>query len=181
MRCKIIFDLAIGVFLIVLGNSATAQPAEYPSPPAHNNRLFYLQRNHNTNTIVYDLNYSNGVLDNDDPVHAYWIRYQEKGQKEELSFIQRKFAYGVKSRKIAGNEYELNIVAYRKLKMYLKFCPDGRFHVFTLINKKYSVLTKIYLEIRKGGSPWSPNIDYVDVSGIDPETGQTVTERIKII
>lgn len=180
MQPRYLFKFAMVFLLAGMVNQLAAQPAAYPSPPPHADRLFYLQRNHNSNTIVYDVNYSKGVLDTDDPVHVYWIRYQEKGQKEELSFIQRKFAYGIKARKIGDKEYELSIVAYKNMKLYLKFCGDGRFRVFTLINKRYSVLTKIYLEIRKGGSPWSPKVDYADITGIDPETKQTVTERIKI-
>ncbi|MBL0359013.1 MAG: DUF4833 domain-containing protein [Chitinophagaceae bacterium] len=177
MRFQFLFILALVFSLAVF---AMVQPAGYPSPPPHTNQLFYLQRTHNTNTIVYDLNYENGRLHTDEPIHAYWIRYQEKGQKEELSYIQRKFAYGVKSRKITDKEYELNIVAYKKMKMYLKHGADGKFHVFTNINKKPSILTSIYLEMKKGGSFWSPDIEYVDVTGIDPDTNQPVKERIKI-
>src|SRR4051812_538498 len=67
----------------------------FPVPPASASQLFYLQRTPNTNTIVYELNLKNGVPDADNPVHAFWLRYQEKGQQEELSYIQRKFAYGI--------------------------------------------------------------------------------------
>jgi hypothetical protein len=64
----------------------------YPTPPASINRLFYVQRTPNSNTIVYDLNIANdGKPDVQDPVKVYWIKYAENGQKEELNFIQRKF------------------------------------------------------------------------------------------
>lgn len=180
MRFRFFGILVVGLFSIGFISSAKAQPAGFPTPAANASQLFYLQRTPNTNTIVYELNYSNGKLDTDQPVHVYWIRYQEKGQKQELSYIQRKFAYGIKSNKISDKEFELNFVSYSKKKMYLKAGTDGSFHVFTTINKKQSMLTKIYLEIKKGGSFWSPNIDYVEITGIDPDTKKMVQERIKI-
>ena len=67
----------------------------FPVPKNNPGQLFYLQRTPNTNTIVCELNYKNGVLDKDDPVHVFWIRYGEQGQKAELNFIQRNFPYRV--------------------------------------------------------------------------------------
>ena len=157
----------------------TAQPAGFPNPPIPPNHLFYLQRTPNKNTIMCELNYNSGKLDDDDPVHVYWLRYTEQGQKQELNFIQRKFAYGMKSRKLAENRYEIYFVSYKKFKMLLAPGADKKYHVFANINNKESILTKIYLHIN-GGSFWSPNVEYVEVTGLDPVTGQVVKERKKI-
>ena len=51
---------------------------KFPTPAGNPKQLFYLQRTSNTNTIVYELNYKNGLLDEDEPVHVFWIRYNEK-------------------------------------------------------------------------------------------------------
>lgn len=158
---------------------AFAQPANYTTPAADPNMMFYLQRSHNENTIVCELNVKNGKLVADDPIHVFWIRYQEKGQRAELSYIQRKFAYGINAKKLRENLYELNFVSYKKQKMYLMPGIDGRFHVFTSINKKQSILNKIYLEI-KGGTFWLPNVEYVEISGLDPSSNLSVKEKIKI-
>ena len=65
-------------YMTVIGQGTV----KYPIPTGNPNQLFFLQRDPNTNTIVYELNVkSNGELDMDNPVHAYWIRYQYKGQK----------------------------------------------------------------------------------------------------
>ncbi len=180
MRFRFWPAVAAGIVLVFSQQVLIAQPAGFPVPPGSSNQLFYLQRTPNTNTIMYDLNVVNGNVDPDDPVHVYWLRYQEKGQKQELSYIQRKFAYGIKSNKISEREFELNFVSYKKKKMYLRPGADGKFHVFTAINRKQSMLTKIYLQIKQGGSFWSPNIEYVEITGIDPDTKQLVQERIKI-
>jgi hypothetical protein len=63
--------------------------------------------------------------------------------------------------------------------MYLMQSSDKQFHVYTTINKKPAILTRIYIEI-KGGTFWSPNIEYVEVTGIDPTTLLPIKERLKI-
>ena len=63
--------------------------------------------------------------------------------------------------------------------MYLMQGADKQFHVFTTINKKQAILTRIYIEI-KGGTFWTPNIQYVELTGIDLVTRTIVKERLKL-
>jgi len=172
-----LFITPVLLFFCIL--SVVAQPANFPVPPASPNHLFYLQRTPNTNTIICDLNLINGHPDPDNPVHVYWIRYQENGQKAELNYIQRKFAYGMKSRKLGENNYELNFVSYKKYKMQLKTGNDGKYHVFSKINQREIILTRLYLAIN-GGTFWSPNVEYLQVSGVDPVTRQVLQEKIRL-
>jgi len=57
--------------------------------PKEDDQLFYLQRDPNTNTVIYTLNINDGEIDEHSPVKAHWIRYAEDGQRSDLSFIQR--------------------------------------------------------------------------------------------
>ena len=57
------------------------------------------------------------MVDKEDPIPVFWIRYKEERQKEDLNYIQIKFAYGVKSKEIGYNKYELNFVSCKKYKM----------------------------------------------------------------
>ena len=148
-------------------------------PEGNPNQLFYLQRTPNTNTIVYELNYKDGKLNADEPVHVFWIRYGEKGQKAELSGIQRKFAYGINASKIADESFELHFTSYKKAVMYLKRTTDSKYAVYSTINQKPAILLKIFLKIN-GGSFWSPNIEYAELTGLDPDNGNVVTEKINI-
>jgi len=177
MKLKRIVILLIIIFSTL--PALFAQPAGFPIPPVTVNHLFYLQRTPNKNTIMCELNLSNGKLDDDDPVHVYWLRYTEQGQKQELSFIQRKFAYGMQSDKIAPGTYQIYFVSYKKFKMRLTQGADRKYHAFAMINNKESVLTRIYLHIN-GGSFWSPNVEYVEVIGTDLVSGQVVKERKKL-
>jgi len=172
----------INLFLIALIGlvlQGIAQVENFPVPAPDSKQLFYLQRTSNTNTIVYELNLQNGSIDKENPIKEYWIRYQEKGQREDLNYIQRKFAYGIKSKKIAENQYELSFVSYKKYKMILKLAADNKFYVYTNINQKPVILNRIFVKIN-GGSFWLPNVEYVEISGTDPSTRSMVKEKLKI-
>ena len=170
------FLLLLLVFFTALTVSAQEK---FPVPAGNPNQLFYLQRTSNTNTIVCELNHKNGNLDPEEPVHVFWIRYGENGEKEELNFIQRKFAYGIKSRLISKDKYELNFVSYKKFPMYLMKGANNKFNVYGTINQKQAIVSRIFVKIN-GGSFWSPNVEYVEIKGIDPSNGREVIERRKI-
>ena len=71
------------------------QPLNFPIPTGVPNQLFYLQRSQNINTVIYELNLKNGLVDSLEPVHIFWICYAEKSQREELTGIQKKYAYRI--------------------------------------------------------------------------------------
>lgn len=153
----------------------------FPIPPRTHHSLFYLQRTPNINTIICELNEKNGVPDADDPVHVLWIRYTEQKQRQELSFLQRHFAYGIKSQALGNGKYELHFVSYKKLPFYLKKSPiDNQHHVYANIVGKEAILNRIFIKINPGGSFWSPNIEYFELKGIDPDNGKELMQRIKI-
>ncbi|MCC2548589.1 DUF4833 domain-containing protein [Hymenobacter sp. BT175] len=158
------------------------QPAlTFPVPSGIANQLFYLQRDPNTNTVIYQLNVNKaGQVDEDEPVRAFWLRYQEQGQRQELSFIQRKFAYGLTARKVSVNRYELKFAAYNKLPFYLlKSSVDKTFHVFTVIASQQIVLTRVYLHI-EGGTFWVPNVKYIEFTGWNAATREPVVQRVNV-
>lgn len=172
--------LVLGISSVTATFARTEPQDTFPIPPRSFGHLFYLQRTPNANTIMYDLNIKDGALDKDDPVHAYWIRYTEKKQKEELSFIQRKFAYGVKAKDLGNNKFELHFVSYKKMPIYLEYsAAEKTYHAYATVNNRYLRLSRIFIMIN-GGSFWSPNIEFVEIKGFDSATGKEVVERLKI-
>ena len=147
--------------------------------PASVSRLFYVQRTPNANTIVYELNLDdNGKPDNETPVHAYWIRYHEKGQKEELSYVQRKLAYGITSKPLSNGRYDIRFVSYKKFPLTLMKGTDGKYHIFATISQRQFIVNRIFVKI-EGGSFLVPNVRFVEFKGTDPANGKEVTERFK--
>ncbi|GLU52179.1 DUF4833 domain-containing protein [Dyadobacter frigoris] len=158
-------------------NLAVAAVDTFPVPKLPN-LLFYIQRDPNTNTICYELNVNDkGQLDEENPVHPFWIRYPEGGGRKELNYLQKKFAYGIIVKKAGKDYFQLKSVAYSKTPLYLKKGTNNKYQVYMAINQKQCVLTKIFVRI-EGGTFWVPNVRYIEVTGTDPATGKTVVERI---
>lgn len=163
----------------LLAQSNNPSPLHFPTPKNINNMLFYIQRDPNTNTAIYTLNYQeNGKINKSNPIKAYWIRYAEKGEKADFNYIQRIFAYGIESKSLDNDEFELQFVSYKKLPLTLKKVDsDQKYHVFVSVNQKKIQVEKIFVRI-EGGSFWLPNVKYAEVTGIDVSSNKTITERM---
>jgi Domain of unknown function (DUF4833) len=153
----------------------------YPTPPDKFERLFYIQRTGNTNTICYDAQFSaNKSLNTTQPTHVYWIRYGDKGEIKPLSYIQKTFAYGLKWRQLNENDYEINLVSYAKKKIRLNLSETGKPYAAIDLNGKRVVLHHIFVKTVKGTSMLSltPTVEYVEIFGKNPQTGASVYEKI---
>lgn len=179
--------LLAGALLASPPQLAEARPRQgqpmltFPVPTGVANQLFYLQRDPNTNTVIYQLNVNSaGRLDEDEPINVFWIRYTEQSQRKDLNFIQRKFAYGLSAKKVATDKYALKFAAYDKVPFYLmKWSADNAFHVFAMVANKQIVLSRVYLRI-EGGTFWVPNVKYIELKGWNAATRQPVVERLAV-
>lgn len=174
--------LVFSVFPVLAQTADTSNPSplKFPTPKGIANQLFYLQRDPNLNTLIYELNIQDGVVDREEPVIGYWIRYGEGGKKQDMSYVQKKFAYGVQSKEIGKDHFELRFVSHKKLALYLQRSEtDKKFHVTVTVNNKKLVLDRIFVRI-EGGSFWLPNVRYVELRGFNQESNAVITERIKV-
>lgn len=177
--------LLLPLFLV----GGAAHPGNKPGPetdtasidfpvPKEPNMLFYLQRTPNENTVIYALKLTpEGTIPREDPIDVYWRRYQEDGRRMELDFIQRTFAYGVRTKDL-GDKIEVRCIGYDKLPIYVyKHRIGSQPHrAMMVVNERAMVLERIYLQIN-GGTFWFPNIEYAEFTGSDPVTGAPVVER----
>lgn len=153
---------------------------DYPTPPDGKNRLFYVQRTGNTNTIMYDANVSGEkTFKASEPVNIYWLRYADGGGAQGLSYLQRALAYGMKSKKIAGtNDYEIHFVSYSKKKMRLAFDDKGVPYALIEVNGRKMKLNRIFVKIdKKTTFTLAPKVEYVEFWGKDPNSGAAVYEK----
>ncbi|GAB4495816.1 MAG: hypothetical protein OHK0019_26000 [Saprospiraceae bacterium] len=172
--------LPLFVFLSVFVFNLPAQDT-YPTPPDGLNRLFYIQRTGNTNTIIYDANVSGTKTFKDkEPVNIYWIRYADGGGTQGLNYMQRTFAYGVKAQKVAGttNEYDFHLVCYSKKKLRLAFDAQGKPYATIEINGRRMKLERIFVKIDKSTTfTLAPKVEYVELWGKDSNTGAAAYEK----
>lgn len=160
----------------------TNRGLNYPVPPENDRMLFYLQRSNNNNAIVYETNLlENGSINREDLVHIYWIRYSSDSTNAELTFIQRKYAYGLDSKEIEGKngQFILNFVSYSKKKFYM--IPErvgNKYQALVSINGKMAILERVFITL-SGGTFWFPSIDNIEMRGRDPLTREVVIENFK--
>ncbi len=154
-------------------------PANYPVPPLDDDLLFYIQRNQNQDTIVYNVNRTaDGYINRDLPIHAYWIKYSEGGIKRELNYLQNKLAYGYESREISPELYAFNFVSYPDLIFYVAPKGKDRFQAVTQINGRKARLTNIYVYAVEFGV--FPDVKFIELYGEELNTGLFVYQNITI-
>jgi hypothetical protein len=171
--------IIISIYLLSLALAISPQNENYPVPPKTNKSLFYIQRNHNTNTIVYDAKFDNsGNLVEGNPIDVYWLRYDENGQRMELRSIEKLFAYGVKCSKSdsIGNQYKVELVADEKRGFRLMQEAPFKVAIYTLINKRPSQLDHLYINADNSGI-W-PRVKYIELFGTDINTKESTYEKI---
>nr|WP_315419011.1 DUF4833 domain-containing protein [uncultured Pedobacter sp.] len=180
---KTLFSIALTFFLFAIQSRAQSKdpsPISFPTPKNVDHMLFYLQRDPNTNTLIYALNLKEkGTLNADNPIQVYWIRYGENGQKKELGYIQRKFAYGIDTKALGGDKYEFRFISHKKLPFYLQKYRDKSYYVSVTINNRTIKITRLFIRIQ-GGSFWLPNVKYAEVEGTEELTGKPIVERINV-
>jgi hypothetical protein len=139
--------------------------------------LFIIERSKNANIVRYDAQFTEeGELNPKEPVIAYWILHAEKGQRAELSYLQKKMAYGFETKPATSGEgYTMTMVPLPKRELRIKVV-DGEAQGQIEINGKPAVLEKIYVDSEPG---WTgPDVNYVRLIGRDLETDEKLTEKI---
>jgi len=191
MRTRFGYLFIFSYFLVSFFSEAKAQSFSgvneisisdtFPVPKENKHLLFYIQRTHNKNTIVYELNYNaDRTVNEKNPVKVYWVRYSDNGETAPLSYIQRNYAYGIESviTDYSKKTFKLNLVSYKKRSIYLmKSETDKLYHAYIMMNNKLVYFSKAFAKI-EGGTFWVPHIKYVELTGRDSMTGKKMIEKI---
>ena len=173
--------LIIMTLIINVLCSAFAMGQEnYPIPPKTDKLLFYFQRSHNRNTVIYELNtLPSGQIDINKPVIFYWIRYEEMGVKKDLTFFQRK-AYGL-DWKLTDNvkkSFVLHFKCFKKRAIYLmKVDGANTYKTYTSINGELSELTSMYMKSENNSLGIPLAVKYIELLGISLKSNKDITER----
>jgi hypothetical protein len=154
-------------------------PEDYPVPTCSNSLLFYIQSNNNKNTVIYETNWRHdGSINDEYPMHVFWLRYDEKGQEKELNYMQHKLAYGYTSQRINNNCFEFSLVSYEKKKLFIDQQPCGNYGVYTCINDQNSLLTNVYAYADEQGV--FPKVKYLEFYGYSVETQLPVYQKVEV-
>jgi len=140
--------------------------------------LFTISRSTNANVVHYDgCVDARGGLRASDPVTAYWRMHAERGQREELTWFERQFAYGFDlARSEGASELTLSLAALpeRPASIHVE---AGRPRATLVIAGRRAVLHQIFVQLDQRST--FPSVLYVELRGADARTGRSVRERIE--
>lgn len=167
--------LLLVVAAVLLG---AAGGEDFPVP-TDDNLVFYVQRSINSNTIVYTARIGeDGKLDPKRPVEVFWRRFNDDGEKKEISTLERSMAFGVKVDPVAGQpeSYMVRVVSYPKRPALLRIV-DGVPRLEMKIGGVPAKLGHAYLDVDDSGSV--PSVNRVDLYGFALADGKPVQESFK--
>ena len=152
-------------------------PDDFTRPPQTNKSLFFIQRNKNHNTIVYDINLEkDGQINTGDPIDVYWRRYGSNGARKDLSWLEEMLAYGYRSKRDKKtNTFRIKLRAYDERSIILQK-KNERWQALMQINNRQCFLKNIYVYADESGI--FPKVIHVDIYGLDIETGDLLKERL---
>ena len=147
--------------------------------PDEPNQLFYVQRSPNANTVVYAARLdANGGVRRDDPVEAFWRKFNIDGSKQPLNFIERMMAYGVRTDPVkSGAPITFTIAALPERKLTLSLDAGKRAQALMQIGTRTVKVAYVYLHVVEGGL--MPNVPELDIFGTDIASGKTVHEHLE--
>lgn len=138
--------------------------------------VLVFERSTNTNYICYDINLlTDGQLNVDEPLKSYWM-LNEGRRTEDLTYLDKKMAFGVKVVSHKENEAVIHLTAYKDLKM--RICKyKGKWAALIKVNGRDMVVEKFFAQMMN--PPFSIRCRHVDIYGTDLKTGEKCRERIK--
>ena len=139
--------------------------------------LFHIERSKNANIVQYDAQVAtDGKLYKKEPVVGYWIRLNEQGQKQELNWIQRTFAFGFNVKLDKNREAALlNMKA--DVGEAIKIVREGGIYRATItIDGTPSYFEKMYIDATRDGM--SLDVRYLELFGEDMMTGEARYEKL---
>jgi hypothetical protein len=140
--------------------------------------LFSIERNTNANLLHYALNLNEqGKPMKNDPISAQWQMLAEDGHREELTWLERNFAYGWRLlSKVTPRGFTLRLAAWDGRTIAVEPDPKHRFVARVTIDQRPAVLNKIYVEAEETAT--LPRVKSVTLYGTELGTGRKIRERI---
>jgi len=139
--------------------------------------LFKIERNKNANVVQYDAQITDeGKLNSKKPVIVYWLRLAEQGQVKELSWIQRKFAFGFSTDFDQKSDIAVIDMALKIERLITIKRIQGNYQAIMMIDGIASRIEKFYID--SSGKGFSTRVNFIELHGTDLETSEITYERL---
>lgn len=149
-------------------------PARADARPASPAPLFTIARSKNANVVRYLARRDENGLAQRHPIEAYWLMLAEDGRREELSWAERKLAYGFDVSAVSRDGCVLHLAAFKQRGLVV--ARHGQtFRALVSIAGKRATLERIFVQTSEGGL--LPSVQYLDVFGTAAD-GTPLKERV---
>lgn len=140
--------------------------------------LFKIERTRDADEVYYDANLlADGSLHLENPVSVYWVRHTADGRHEPLTWMQRRYAYGLNILERATDRVVFQFVSYSKMTFVLRRDRHGVFKVFVANTHKSQVMgIRVFFE---PGTLLLPSIEKVELHTIHAGTGSLMVQAIR--
>jgi hypothetical protein len=163
--------LKTAIFALVIS------PLTLPANEAAQEQLFRIERSKNANIVQYDARLGpDGKLARKDPIVAYWVRLAEDGRQEELSWLQKTFAYGFDAELSTDRtQLTLNLKADIGRPLLVR-CTDFKCRTTAKIDGAPTYLRKIF--VHSSGKGLATSVEFIELFGEDVNGGGERYERL---
>jgi hypothetical protein len=159
--------LALGAWTLELPGAAAA-------PRTTLQQLFRIERSKNENVVRYAARCIGAELDTARPVDAYWVMLAEDGRREELTWAERRLAYGFQVEGAGPTSCRLRLVAFDQRPVTIERGAQG-FTPWTTLSGRRGVLERIFVQADEHAL--LPRVKYLDLFGRSSD-GLRLRERI---
>lgn len=159
-----------------LAGDPTFSPTDVPT-------AFFIAKSQNANRVDYGLHLDAECRPDDAPLFAYWRMFARTPFRlEGLNFIER-FVYGIGKQQILRRDATGAALVVRLKKLprdvTITIARDAEGHCAAVSRMRIgavedAVLSSAFVQLKGFNS-----VDYVELRGADPRTGEPIAERVK--
>jgi len=165
--------------ITLIGSFLLAPMLLLASNPEHDEILFHIIRSRDADEIFYQANLDKeGNLIAGNPVNIFWVRQTQNNQKEQLTRIQNKFAYGLHFLEVDQQYAVFRFVSFSDKTFVLQKDNEGLFRVFSTCEDRKMIVNSLFVQF-KNDSFWFPQISRVELHATEATTQSLIVEYIE--
>ncbi len=143
-------------------------------PTKNREFLIKIQRSLNADEVFYDIKLDDaGFLKLPEPIDIYWVRHTRQGGIERLSWLERRFAYGVEYIELSPDYVSFHFVSKKEMVFYTRRDQASKYKLYTFLDDVEAEITGIivHFTMRFYGFP---KIEKVEIYGINISTTEDI-------
>ncbi len=146
--------------------------------PENDGILFHIIRSRDTDKILYQVNRDKkGDLIAENPIDIFWIRQSQNNQKEPLTRMQSKYAYGLNFIEADAQHAVFKFVSFSDKTFILQKDERGIFRVFTHCKNREMIVNSLFVHFAND-SFWFPKIHRIELYATETTSESLILEYI---